>query len=86
MYYIGKLYTEVSGVKYVPKTRTTNIKLSSRPDLQKALQYIVDNNITCESDLTFAVIKTITSRGTISEKQMKYAESGLKTYESIINT
>lgn len=86
MYYIGKLYTEVSGVKYVPKTRTTSIKLSSRPDLQKALKYIVDNNITCESDLTFAVIKTITSRGTISEKQMKYAESGLKTYKSIINT
>jgi hypothetical protein len=82
MYYINKLYTELTGVEK-QSASSDKVLLSERPELEKALKYIVDNRVKCVDDRTFDIICSIVKYGSISERQMKYAESGLETYKAL---
>lgn len=83
MYYIGKMYTELTGKEYKPSGVVEKVLLADKPELEKALNYIVDNKVKCVDDRTFDIICSIVKYGSISEKQMKYAESGLETYKAL---
>ena len=83
MYYISKLFSHITGVEYKSSDTNDKVLLKDRPELNEALNYIVDNNIQCADDRTFDIIKSIVKYGSISERQMKYAESGLQTYNDL---
>lgn len=83
MYYIGKMYSDLTGKEYKSTEVTNKVLLADKPELDKALRYIVDNKVKCVDDKTFDIICSIVKYGSISERQMKYAESGLETYKAL---
>lgn len=90
-YHIRRLYKQVSGVDYEgigsQKERT---KLSDRPDLEKAIDFILansslvddciqelPNNHKATSDKFIGVLNSIKRYGTMSENQLPYAQASL---------
>ena len=93
-YHIRRLYKQASGVDYdgvgFIKEKT---KLSDRPDLEKAIDYILANsslvndcikelpsNHKATSDKFIGVLNSIKRYGTMSENQLPYAQASLVVF------
>lgn len=85
-YYLKQLYEKVSGVKYKGVDVEVNKEsLSSHPDLEEALTYLVEHKDLVKDSRTYDIICSIVKYGKISERQMKYALEGKQIYENRSN-
>ena len=84
--YIKQMYmavVELEAKGAVPKASTIGkVALSSRPDINDAISYALrpENNGKFD-ERTMSILKSIQRFGSISERQMKYAEMALDLYE-----
>ena len=91
-YHIRRLYKQVTGVDYngvgFTKEKT---KLSDKPELERAVDYILANqglaekciqelpsNHTASTSKVIGVLTSIKKWGTMSENQLPYAQAALK--------
>lgn len=91
--YIQPFFEKVSGKKYEGVGKAPEkVKLFEKPDIQKAILWVNRNTDTAEElgrnlgienlGKTLQIIASIEKWGTISDRQMKYAEIAVKIYEA----
>lgn len=80
-YYIKPLFEEVSKKQFNSAPQTSEkVNLSDRKDIEEAIDYCLSNKDKLDSDRTASILQSIKRMGTISERQMKYAEQALSIF------
>lgn len=81
-FYLNKLLKADRGIIYT-KSDNNKVLLSDRADLQEVVNYLCNNKGKCPDTKTYDILCTVQKYGTISERQMKYVEEGVKIYNSL---
>lgn len=80
-YYLKTAYEKISGLRYGGKVETDRVNLDDDIAMKKALTEMLNHANDLDAR-TYDIIKSILKYGTISPKQMKYAEEAKSVYDA----
>lgn len=85
-YYLAKTYKSLTGIDFT-ESDDSKVALSDSKDIETAIGYVLDNNLTdklsvgsADSIKIKSILETIRKYGEISDRQMKYAKEALRYY------